>query len=192
MPLPALPLAELPQVCVPCCNCHPALAQPRLLQTLASLIPSEPAFRNPSSSPLCPMSLSPIEILGPPQPHQQDPREVWWGTPFCMPGSSHQPPGPQASSAPDMARGGGDLLSHGMRLNTLYPPCPGSRHSQILCPTQSKHVANVLSEYVSRRGGQETEPETHSEDESEGVSPENCLGTSADQGRWGGQCWLQG
>ena len=70
-----------------------------------------------------------------------------------MPGSSHQPPGPQASSAPDMARGRGDLLSHGMRLNSLYPPCPGSRHSQILWPTQSKHVANVLSEYVSRRGG---------------------------------------
>lgn len=41
--------------------------------------------------------------------------------------------------------------------------------------------------------GQETEPETHSEDGSEGVSPENCLGTSANQGRGGGgQCWAKG
>lgn len=87
---------------------------------------------------------------------------------------------------------GGGLAVTQDEVEHPLPSMPCLRAQPDSVATQSKHVANVLSEYVSSGGGQETEPEAHSKGGSEGVSPENCLGTSANEGEVGGRCWATG
>ena len=59
--------------------------------------------------------------------------------------------GPQASSAPDMGAGGLAVTQDEVEHPLPSMPCLRAQPDSVA--TKSKHVANVLSEYLSREGG---------------------------------------
>lgn len=163
MPFPALPLAELPQVCgalLQLPSCPGPGPQARLLQTQASLIPIRASLQE-----------APIALHS---PHESKPQRASRAAKASSAGSQiglvENPvlharglmPAPWGlrQVQPQTWPGAGGLAVTQDEVEHPLPSMPCLRAQPDSVATKSKHVANVLSEYVSRGAGQETEPET--------------------------------